>query len=103
VEVLLPEHKVTSLDTQEEMRPRTEQREREAAERNYTKLRRQQTGRGLTIALAIPDDANVPRAEKPRLGMPVDDPTDDQGCMSIDVRSWLAKACCTLDNASYIL
>ena len=46
---------MTSLDTQEEMRPRTEQRERAAAERNYTKLRRQQTGRGLTVALATPD------------------------------------------------
>jgi hypothetical protein len=39
----------------EEMRLRTKQRERVAVERNYTKLRRQQTGRGLTIALATRD------------------------------------------------
>ena len=55
VEPLLPAHKVTLLDMHEEMRLRTEQRERVAAERNYTKLRRQQTGRGLTIALATLD------------------------------------------------
>jgi hypothetical protein len=43
------------LDMHEEMRLRTEQRERVAAERNHTKLRRQQSGRGLTVALATPD------------------------------------------------
>jgi hypothetical protein len=59
VEALLPAHKVTPLDMHEEMRLRTEQRERVAAERNYTKLLRQQTGRGLTIALATPDGDEV--------------------------------------------
>ena len=59
VEALLPAHKVTPLDMHEEMRLRTEQRERVAAERNYTKLRRQQTGRGLTVALATPDGDEV--------------------------------------------
>jgi hypothetical protein len=56
VEALLPAHKVTLLDMHEEMRLRTEQRERVAAERNYTKLLRQQTGRGLTVALATDGD-----------------------------------------------
>jgi hypothetical protein len=53
-EALLTEHKVTPLDMQQ-MPLRTERRHREAVERNYTELRRQQSGRGLTIALATPD------------------------------------------------
>ena len=59
VEALLTAHKVMPLDVHEEMRLRTEQRERVAAARNYTKLRRQQTGRGLTIALATLDGDEV--------------------------------------------
>ena len=59
VAVLLTGHKVVPLDMHEEMRLRTERRERVAAERNYTKLRRQQTGRGLTIALATLDGDEV--------------------------------------------
>ena len=55
VEALPPAHKVTPLDMHEEMRLRTERRERAAIERNYANLRRQQTGRGLTIALATRD------------------------------------------------
>jgi hypothetical protein len=52
VEAPLTEHKVTPLDMHEEMRLRTE--EREAVKRNRH-LVGQQTGRGLTIALATPD------------------------------------------------
>jgi hypothetical protein len=55
-EALLPAPEVMPLDMREEMLLRTEQRGRVAAEGNFTKLRRQQTGRGLTIALATPDD-----------------------------------------------
>jgi hypothetical protein len=67
VEELLPAHKVTPLDMHEEMLLRTEQRGRVAPERNYTKLRRQQTGRGLTLALATPDDDEVRTAQSAAL------------------------------------
>jgi hypothetical protein len=46
VAVLLTGHKVVPLDMHEEMRLRTERRERAAIERNYANVRRQQTGRG---------------------------------------------------------
>jgi hypothetical protein len=70
VATLLPEHKVTPLDMHEEIRLRIERGERKAVKRNYTELRRQQTGRGLTIALATPVDEvrtaqSAARDEKP--------------------------------------
>ena len=58
-EALLPPQQVTPPGMHEEMPLRIEQREREAVKRNYTELRRQQTGRGLTIALATPDGYEV--------------------------------------------
>ena len=56
VGVLLPAPEVMPLDAHEKMRLRAERGQRKAVKRNYTELRRQQTGCGLTIALATPDD-----------------------------------------------